>query len=226
MAISVEAPILSSEEAAKQIRVILAKLQNDAAAGSVGGTVLDDLLYRIERVRQSLDASQLHKQRMMAEFQRIEASLRERRTAPGLTALHAATVALIGMDAGQSIKRLGNTRVVLEQIKDNGGSLGAGGDSSTLKKLFKLSQSLATVDDIPKTPAENTLRAICALLRHHKWPGSEDLDQKIEKEEVIDSATISEELHEIAAEVGGGGIGTFVIDEFSSIVSDPAGSPA
>jgi len=68
-----------------------------------------------------------------------------------------------------------------------------------LHQLYELAQCLPTVSDIPETDAENTLRAIIALLRNHRWPGSENLTQNPEGGETNGQAEI---LSDLAGKLG------------------------
>jgi hypothetical protein len=109
----------------------------------------------------------------------------------------AATVRLLeeqAMFVDQLVQRLANMESYLTTVP-----VGKAAGSAQLNRLYELSQALPTQDDIPKTAAENTLRAIIALLRNHHWPGVENVTQ--ERKEVGDG-TEQEVLAKLAAAVG------------------------
>lgn len=110
----------------------------------------------------------------------VEIALKERKTKPGLEALTRVRSRLQSME-----KNADSCRGYIESMNTQPiGGLEL--NAERLRKAYELAQCLPTEKDIPTDPAENTLRAIVALLRHHNWPGVEGITQPGMKEVTSD----------------------------------------
>jgi len=100
---------------------------------------------------------------------------------------------------------LDNVRTNRNYIAERIGSYKAPSSSPSgdmLHRLYGYAQCLPTVEDIPETDAENILRAICALLRNHRWPGAETLTQKATEGGESNGQDVEQVLTEIAGQLG------------------------
>lgn len=131
----------------------------------------------------------------------IERAARERKTKPILAAVAAirAQPRRVQYDVIDKYRTRGASyldSLPSKQPKQQPGQLGR----DELERAYGLAQMLQTQPDLPVTPAENTLRAIIALLRNHKWPQMDGVTQK--GEVMSDGKGLEEALAEVAAQAG------------------------
>lgn len=177
-------PQVNPFEAAKQLRVLTRGARDDLkmfvdAGGEAGGVMQRD---RARRARRYRDSGAAYDQNIKDDIVAVREAAATRRVSDVTSALATLDYRLAEQRAKYH-DMWAYCETIFRRI-EGGGEAGEGGPVNvktalnTLNKIVNLVQVLPTSDDLPKSSAETTLRAMVAILRHSGVPGTENLQWK------------------------------------------------